>query len=201
MLKIKPALSRNRFESFDSFWNATRAHHQLHLVEQGKLIAIKGVSHASALLEEKQVAERQAAAAKSSLVSLGVPTDIRVEYNQTLSPGSGITLWAIFSKRGDDIDERFPIRLGADALGERGKPAEIVGEEAAKHLLEDIKSRAPVDEHLADNLIPLLALCAPSAMKTVRISPHCLTNIFVVEQFLGKLFSVEKNTIRSRLPT
>ena len=38
------------------------------------------------------------------------------------------------------------IRLGADVLGERGKKAEIVGEECAKRLIKEIESKVPVDK-------------------------------------------------------
>ncbi len=193
-LTIKPEIKRNEFDTFKAF-QATLQQKAFSLTEQGKLISIKGVSHASQNLAPAQVAERQANAAKQELVSLGVPVDIRTEYADTLSAGSGITLWAIFSKSTEDIDAENPIRLGADALGEPGKPAEKVGTEAARKLLEEIKSGAPVDSHLADNLIPLMALCRPSTIAASRITTHARTNMDVVEAFLGKLFAIKNNSI------
>ena len=141
------------------------------------------------------MAERQADAARQALTKFNVPIEIRAEYAETLSPGSGITLWAIFSTKKEEIDE--PIRLGADALGERGKPAEQVGQEAARKLAIEIDSKAPVDRHLADNLIPLMALCTPSMIKTSEITPHTITNIQTAEKFLGKTFSIQEKTIKS----
>ena len=165
------------------------------LTEQHNLIQIKGISHASLDLQKAQVAERQAKAAKLILNKLNCPIQIRTEYCETLSTGSGITLWAIFSKDPNEIDINNPIRLGADALGERGKRAEEVGKEAADKLLEEVESKAPVDKHLADNLIPFLALMG-SRIKVSKITNHTLTNIYVCEQFLGKIFEVdEKNRI------
>lgn len=159
------------------------------LLEQGELLCIKGVSHASKDLEKAEVAERQTRAAKQAFHSLQCPVQIQTMYAETLSPGSGIVLWALFGKEGE-VDEYNPAILGADALGERGKRAELVGQEAGEKLLQEIKSKAPVDRHLADNLIPFLGLFG-GKMKVSEISKHCLTNIYVTEQFLGKKFVVD----------
>ena len=160
------------------------------LVEQGNLLQIKGISHASKHLQSASVAERQAAAAKSALSELGCNVDIRAEYCDTLSLGSGITLWALFSK-GTEPDEINPVIIGSDALGEKGLSAEEVGAEAAQRLASVIKQRAPVDIYLADNLIPFLALFGGS-MKVAQISRHTITNIYVAECFLGKIFEINE---------
>ncbi|MEM2916318.1 MAG: RNA 3'-terminal phosphate cyclase [Candidatus Woesearchaeota archaeon] len=121
----------------------------IELLEQHNLVHIKGISHAAKSLEQARVAERQAHSAQQALSKLNCPVSIRSEYADTLSLGSGITLWAVFSKRKDDIDVSNPVILGADCLGERGLPAEQVGKTAAERLLNAIESRAPVDIHLA----------------------------------------------------
>lgn len=164
-------------------------------VEQFNLIKIKGISHASKSLQKSEVAERQAKAAKISLKSLNIPVDIQTEYAETLSHGSGITLWAIFSKDKDDIDINNPIILGADILGEQGKRSEQVGQEAANKLIKEIESKAPVDQHTSDNLIPFLAI-AGGQIKVSKITNHTRTNIWVCEQFLDKKFEIdEENNI------
>lgn len=192
-LTIKPEIKRNEFETFEDF-QALLKHKAFSLVKQGELASIKGTSYASKDLANAQVAERQASSARQTLAHLKVPLEINVEYSDTLSTGSGITLWAIFSTN-DDIDNDNPVRLGADALGEKGKPAEKVGVDAANKLLSEIKSNAPVDSHLADNLIPLIALCRPSKIKTSTITAHTKTNMQVVEAFLGKIFTEKDNII------
>jgi len=165
---------------------------KIELLEQGNLIQIKGISHASLNLEKAEVAERQAKAAKHLLAGYNCPVDIRTEYCDTLSPGSGIALWAIFSKNKEDIDEKNPIRLGADALGELGKKAEIVGKEAAENLIREIESKAPVDRHLADQILPFMALAKDSKVRVSEITSHCRTNMHVIEQFLGRVFDVSE---------
>ncbi|MFC1727994.1 RNA 3'-terminal phosphate cyclase [Nanoarchaeota archaeon] len=170
---------------------------KINLTEQGKLIQVKGVSHASKDLENAEVAERQASAARHILSGLGCPVRIETEYSDSLSTGSGITLWAVYSKDENEIDSINPIRIGADSLGEKGKRAEVVGQEAGERLLEEMKGGAPVDGHLADQLIPFLVLNGEK-MKVGKISEHTRTNIYVVEQFLDVKFKIdEENKIIS----
>ena len=160
------------------------------LEEQGHLMQIKGVSYATKELAKAEVAERQQIAAKRVLAKLDVPIIISTEYCESASTGSGIVLWAIFSKDSDDIDVENPIRLGADTLGERGKKAEIVGEEAAKKLLFEIEKKGAVDQHLCDNLIPFVALFG-GKLKTSFLTNHSKTNVYAVEKFLGKCLEVD----------
>ncbi|MBD3313694.1 RNA 3'-terminal phosphate cyclase [Candidatus Woesearchaeota archaeon] len=173
--------------SFSQLKDAPR----IELTEQGNLMQIKGVSHCSMSLENARVADRQAESAKSALKDFECPVDIRNEYSESLSDGSGIVLWAIFSEHDDDIDDKNPIRIGSDSLGERGKRAEIVGKEAAERLKKQMSSNVPVDEYLADNLIPLLGLFGGS-IRVAKISKHTLTNIYVVEKFLDVKFDVDE---------
>ena len=77
-------------------------------------------------------------------------------------------------------------------MGEQGKRAEIVGEEAAKNLINEIEGKAPVDRHLADQILPFMALIGGS-IKVSEITNHCRTNIYTIEQFLGKVFEVDES--------
>lgn len=166
------------------------------LVERGSLMGIKGVSHCSKDLMEAEVAERQAKSAEIMLKKFNVPIDINVEYSDTDCAGSGITVWGVYSKEEDEILR--PAILGGDALGEKGRRAEQVGEEAAQNLIKAMDSGAAVDEHLADNLIPFLAI-AGGSINVSSITEHTKTNMFVTEQFLDVKFSVEGNVISVNL--
>ena len=188
---IAPRFFAEKFLSYHDFISAVKnAVPKINLVEQGNLIHIKGISYASMDLQDAQVAERQASSAKSYLSKLGYPVNIRLEYSDTLSTGSGIVLWAVFSKNKDDVDFMNPIVLGADSLGEKGKRAEIVGKEAAEKLEKEIISKAPVDSHTADNLIPFIGLFGGAIMVS-EITNHTLTNIYTAERFLGNVFKVD----------
>jgi RNA 3'-terminal phosphate cyclase (ATP) len=128
---------------------------------------VRGVSHCSNLPEH--VALRQAESAEEALAQAGFSAQINREALRLPSLGSGITLWSGFK--------------GASSLGERGLPAEKVGRRAAEELILELKSPATVDVHLADQLIPYLAIAGGCC--TVReISLHARTNIWTAAHFL-----------------
>lgn len=162
------------------------------LINRGQLVKIAGVSHASSDLESARVAERQAQAATVILQKWKVPIEIMSSYSQSASSGSGVTLWALFTGIGQDVDFINPVRLGADVLGERGKRAELVGEECGIQLNKAISSGASVDKHLIDQLIPLLGIVG-GEIAVQEITNHTLTNIYVTEQFLDVRFEVDRD--------
>ncbi len=164
---------------------------------QGKLEQIKGVINASASLQEQRVAERIQQAAEADLRKYQVPINIRVEYANTKSIGGELVLWAVFSKDGL-IDQLNPIIFGGDALLEKSKRSEEVAKEAVEELSMEIDSGATVDHHLADQLIPFMALLPGSKIKVREISPHTQSNIDIVEQFLPVKFEMKDNVIEVR---
>lgn len=175
---------------------------RLVLDKVGKLIQIRGVSHASRELETNHVAERMERAAAILLQKYKVPITINPTYAKTESVGCGITLYALYSreKEMEDIDNTDPIRVGADVLGEKNISAEKVGEQCAKQLIATIDSQVPVDEHLCDMLIPLLG-CYSGTIKTNKITSHTRTNIAITEQFLPVKFNIDENTNIISVPT
>jgi RNA 3'-terminal phosphate cyclase (ATP) len=69
-------------------------------------------------------------------------------------------------------------------LGERGKPAEQVAEDACAKLLEHHHTNASVDEHLADQLVLPCALADGESVFSVDpMTRHLSTNAWVVERF------------------
>ncbi|HEX9912119.1 MAG TPA: RNA 3'-terminal phosphate cyclase, partial [candidate division Zixibacteria bacterium] len=61
-----------------------------------------------------------------------------------------------------------------------------------KVFLDFMNTFGAVEEHLADQLIPFLALAQDESNFSVsRISQHLLTNIWVVQQFLSVKIIVE----------
>jgi len=111
---FKPKFSFSDSKDFSERLSVLRSRlPEMNLESRGELKAIEGISHASAKL--KGVPERQAGQARKVLERLECPVSVRTEYSDSRCPGSGITLWAIFS------EEKWPVRLGGDSLGERGK--------------------------------------------------------------------------------
>ena len=80
---------------------------------------------------------------------------------------------------------------GFGALGARGKPAERVADEAADAFLDYAGHKAALDRHLADQIVLYLALAeGPSSFTVEEVTSHLLTNLWVLEQFLGETFKV-----------
>jgi RNA 3'-terminal phosphate cyclase (ATP)/RNA 3'-terminal phosphate cyclase (GTP) len=159
------------------------------LTEPGELLAVKGVSVASSHLQKARVADRQAEAARRILSGGGINADMDVQYVDAVCPGSGVVLWA---------ETSAGTVLGADSLGERGTPAEKVGEEAAKELLETLESGATVDDHVSDQLLIFMALAkGESSIVARKLTDHAKTNIYVIQRFLPVVFRVteDKNVL------
>jgi RNA 3'-phosphate cyclase len=151
----------------------------------GKIQAIKGVSVCT-FLADRKVAERQAKAANDQLKEKGYSADIQIinDKSNPLQKGSSLVLWA---------ETDSSAILGADAIGELRKTSETVGREAAEKLYAEIRAKPTVDVHLADILIPYVALAhGRSAYLTRTISEHLETNIWLAEKILNVKFNVEK---------
>jgi RNA 3'-terminal phosphate cyclase (ATP) len=137
---------------------------------------IKGISHSSNL--PAHVTRRQRLAAEEALE--GFRCDIEEEVKSFDSVGSGITLWCGSS--------------GACSVGRRGLPAEQVGLKAGDALLRELLGGGSVDVHLADQLIPYLALAGSGSFTVRELTSHAKTNMYIVEQLLDVRFEIEKNS-------
>jgi len=114
-----------------------------------------------------------------------LPIEEKVEYYDTACPGSQICLIAEFGNT----------FIGTDNLGKLGKRAEDVGKEAALELLREQKSESCLDRHLADQILPYLALSKGKSQVTVsEITDHCKTNIWVIEKFIEGRFEINPHT-------
>src|SRR3989344_659485 len=190
LVNIKPRFKINKYKNFEELRKDISENVQgISFHHQGILSQIKGISHASSVLMKSEVAERQARSAEITLKKLQVPVSIINEYRDTLSIGSGISLFAKFTINGD-----VAISLGASSYGELRKSAEEVGKEAALNLIEEINSNAPVDSHLADNLVPLLIF--GGSFMTSRITEHTKTNVWVVNKFFPNSLIIEGNLVK-----
>jgi RNA 3'-terminal phosphate cyclase (ATP) len=152
----------------------------LNLTERGELRSLSGISVVSNLPDH--IAERQQKQAVKVLKAEGFSPDIELLRGPSIGQGTFFFLKAEFENS----------IAGFGALGERGKRAEKVAEEACDEFLDFMQTQAAVDPHLSDQLIPYLALAKGSSNFTVsKITKHLLTNIWVVKQFLPTDISVE----------
>jgi RNA 3'-terminal phosphate cyclase (ATP) len=164
-----------------------RALEGISFLDRGQLLGIEGISHCVKL--PTHVAQRQANAARERLSAKGFSNaTIATETyppnrDPHFAPGSGITLLAKFENN---------LVIGSDSIGERGKPAEAVGAEAADKLIAELSSKAPIDRHMGDMLIPYMAVASGlSQIHVSEITLHTMTNIKVAEMITGAKFLIE----------
>jgi RNA 3'-terminal phosphate cyclase (ATP) len=163
-----------------TLWLAPSAPPPLDLTERGPLDAVRVHSKASADLADADVADRQAESAVERLRA-GLPEEVPVAERtlssvETASPGSAAAVVLDYAET----------TAGFDALGERGRPAEDVGREAAEAALAfhegDYTGKGAVDAHTADQLVVLLAL-AGGRVAIPEVTDHVRTGVDLVTEF------------------
>ncbi len=109
--------------------------------------------------------------------SLG-PQDPR----NSIDPGTGVFILARLSNG---------LVMGFDSLGEKGVPAEEVARRAVDDALSQLATGAPIDKHLADQLIIWMALAdGESRIRTSAMTSHTSTGVEVVGSLTGARFEV-----------
>jgi RNA 3'-terminal phosphate cyclase (ATP) len=166
----------------------------LELMERGEVSRIAGCSGVGGL--PSFIADRQQKAALARLSS----SEGELEHKTSIdainitSVGQGTFVY-LECRTGSSL-------AGFSALGARGRRAEEVGEEAADELIHYYRTGAALDRHLADQIVPYLALSGhESAFTTEAVTNHLLTNLWAVGLFHDYSYSVEgqlgeKGTVR-----
>lgn len=150
------------------------------LTNRGALLAIRAISAVAGL--PRGIAERQANRVRDRFADAGHKIEIEIAEFDAACQGDTVFVWAEFEQA----------RAGFGALGERGKSAERVADEAADALLNFLAGDAATDPHLADQLAVLIALAhGRSVLTTARVSRHLLTNLWTIQQFLPIEVSLE----------
>jgi len=145
------------------------------LNNRGSLRRIYGISAISNL--PNHVAERQRDRALGRIEKeLNIEAEIEILY-EIPANGQGSFLFL--------VAESEAVKAGFSSLGKKGKKAEEVADEAVDSLKEYLESEGCVDPHLADQLVPFMALRkGSSSLTTTRITEHLLTNLWVISHFL-----------------
>jgi len=146
---------------------------RLELTDRGDPLGIHVVSVCIRDLAESDVARRQARAAVERLRAAG-----RTVLSETVrrvdapSPGSAALVWTDFEGS----------LAGFSALGETGRPAEDGGEAAAGDALAFLDGPGAVDRHLADQLLPFLAV-AGGAVRIPEVTDHVESHLSLLRAF------------------
>jgi RNA 3'-terminal phosphate cyclase (ATP) len=128
------------------------------------------------------IAERQARRARYRLEKLGLQVDLD-EQSWDGGPGTVVGIELATS----------PAPTFFFALGERGKPAERVADEAVDQVQRFVEAEPMgVDEHSADQVMLPLALAeTPSHFPVAAVSSHLLTNVDVIRRFVERSIYID----------
>ncbi|MEE9323394.1 MAG: RNA 3'-terminal phosphate cyclase [Candidatus Aenigmarchaeota archaeon] len=153
------------------------------LTDPGEVLKINGLSIASESLRNKDVAHRQIRGFRR-IIRKEKGVELKPLYVKAACPGSVFAVWA---------ETSTGCLLSGDCAGERRKPSEVIGEEAAFKLKEEIQYKSTVGNHLADQLIPFMALAkGKSEIIAPDLTEHIKTNIWLCEKFLGSKFQTKE---------
>jgi RNA 3'-terminal phosphate cyclase (ATP) len=143
------------------------------LTERGEVTRVWGIAAVTNL--PSHIPQRMANRAENVLSAKGLGARIQPRRLRGAGPGAGVFLFAEYEHA----------VAGFAAYGRKGLPAERVAEAACERLLAHHDSCAPVDPHLADQLVLPLALAGGvSRLNTSAVTYHLLTNVWVLRQFL-----------------
>jgi len=160
----------------------------LRMVEQGEVREISGISLASHL-EKGRVSERMANQCQKLLEEQGYPVRMETLRDKTaLQKGAALFLRA---------ETETGCLLGADQAGKPGRRSEAIAEFVVHSLLEDLRTKATTDRHLADQLILFAALANGTTEYLIpRVVEHIESNLWLGEKILGAKVRVEGNHLR-----
>lgn len=148
--------------------------------DRGALERVQVRSTAARSLADAEVADRQAEVARQHLPN-AVDVETTIEYVETRSPGSVLDIVAEFERS----------RAGFSSLGKRGKSAAAVATDAVADFAAFRVSDAAVDRHLADQLLPFVALAGGDLSAPVATN-HVETHAAIIQQF-GHDVSVDRD--------
>ena len=148
--------------------------------ENQEFKSVEGIIHISNL--PYHITKRMKHSSLKIFVKNNIDASIECEeISNSLSPGTGITLW---SQSNDSI-------IGTTIIGEKGITAEEIGKAAANNLLKEIESGTTIDEYAFDQILPYFALAAKKDSSTCivrKVSNHALTNMWLIKKFLDVNF-------------
>jgi len=156
----------------------------LRLSDDQEFTEIKGIVHIGNLPDN--ISTRIKHSVIKTLLKHAFMTSIEVDKSKTLSPGTGITLWA----------ESKDTILGSAVLGERGITSEEVGEKAALNIIKEIESGATLDVYAFDQILPYMVLACDKGESSCRIrelSNHASTNMWLLQRFFDVDFEALQN--------
>ncbi len=149
----------------------------LELRDRGALVRGHAEAYVAAIplfvaQRELEVIRRQLGFAAGDLLLRALPNDA--------GPGNAVTI----TLEHEHVTEVFT------GFGAKGVRAEEVAEHAVEGARAYLASGAPVDEHLADQLILPMALGSGGSFLARKVTPHLHSNAAVIERFTGRKVAI-----------
>ncbi|MGE5222292.1 MAG: RNA 3'-terminal phosphate cyclase, partial [Omnitrophica WOR_2 bacterium] len=156
--------------------------HSIELIQRGPLRKISGISAVANL--DPGIAKRQKHRALQRLEPAFPSVKIKEQELKSTTKGTFLLILGEFA--------------GSSccyfALGERGKPAERVADEAVDAFEACIATEAAIDQYLADQLLlPLAFADGESRLHTAQVTTHLLTNAEIIHLFTPAKITIEGN--------
>jgi RNA 3'-phosphate cyclase len=165
-IRIKPVSKLNNLNLFSS------------IICSSRIISV-------ASLLPKSVAERQIKSVLNYLSNEKIDfSESTAVVENSCSPGTSLLIYMV-NKNGPFI--------GADSIGEKGKPSEKIGQEVAEDFLKILRVGAPIDSHIGDMIVPLLSLVKKeSVLFLPKVTEHLITNLYISQQFTSCQYKLEE---------
>ncbi len=150
------------------------------VIEPSKLIGISGLPNEMeihTIIRISNIPLSVAIREKKVFVQNNI-NDVKIIEENALDAGNALLVWCGLN--------------GVYALGEKGKRAEIVAQEAVDQLKKENNN---VDKYLADQLLIYAVLAdGQTTFRTSEITEHFKTNVNVISKFINRKITLEENT-------
>ncbi len=156
----------------------------LRIMERGKILRLKGYSGVGNL--PLSIADRQKNAALEKIYSQVPDLQCAVDIELIDVPGPGQGTFVFLRAESENSIAGFT------SLGERGKKAETVGQEAAAEFLKYYFTDGALDQYLSDQIVLYLRMSREESVFTTScITQHLMTNLWVIGLFHEFKYSIE----------
>jgi RNA 3'-phosphate cyclase len=154
----------------------------LYLDKQPCFHDINGIIHLANLPDH--IATRMKHEVQKILVKHNLNSTITLDKAPATSPGAGITLWA----------KKENVILGTTTLGKKGISSENIAETATVQLLEEIISKATIDNHAIDQILPYFVLTKKPCYGIInQVSNHTQTMIWLIKNYFNITIDIIPN--------
>jgi RNA 3'-terminal phosphate cyclase (ATP) len=158
----------------------------INIIERGDLQEVKGIAVVTEL--PANIPQRMVNRAVNLLHAEDIKTNIIPLRAKGIAPGAGLFLTAVYENS----------LAGFGALGRLGLTSEKVAEIACEEFLKFHQTSAPIDEHLADQLLlPAVLADEASQYRVAEVTLHLTTNAWVIQQFgLARVDIDDENIVK-----